>query len=208
MVSISSFSSRLLPTVIGCPEPLAEQAIRDAAIEFCERSRVLVVDLEPVALEFGVAEYELEMPSQTRLGHILGVWMDTTLLTPVPLLQANRSTDAGIPKSYHATYVDEAVVVRLAPAPDLATQGDLYARVSVVPTRSATALMAPLFDEWADAVVVGAQARLKQTPGQVFTDVQAGMLCEQKFRHACTAARAQTNTGRVLSSLYVKPRSL
>lgn len=208
MVPLSSFSSRLLPTVLGCPEPLAEQALIDAAIEFCERSRLLVVELEPIKLRSGTADYELELPLQTRLGHILGVWVDNTLLSSVPLLQAGRHATAGTPTSFHATYVDEALLLRVSPTPDASVIGSLHAKVSVVPTRTASSVMSVLFDEWVDVVVSGAQARIKQTPGQVFTDLQAGMLCEQKFRHACSAARAQTNTGRAVSSLSVKPRSL
>lgn len=208
MVPISSFFPRLLPSVVGCPEPLAEQALLDAAIEFCERSHAMVIDLDPVPVSAGTSEYELELPSQTRLGIVWSMWLDGRLLTPVPLVQASRSTTPGYPTAYAATYVDEAVVVRLMPGPDLATTGDLVGRVSVVPTRSATTVLSALYNEFCDAVVDGAAARLKQTPGQVFTDIQMGLNLDMKFRRQCSDARARGHHGRAMNSLSVTPRSL
>ena len=40
MKPIDDFLPLILPRAPGCPEPIAFDAIRQAAIEFCERTRI------------------------------------------------------------------------------------------------------------------------------------------------------------------------
>ena len=46
MIPLSAFFPRLLPNVLGCPEPLAQQALLDSAIEFCSRSLAVTTTLD------------------------------------------------------------------------------------------------------------------------------------------------------------------
>lgn len=207
MVPVSSFLSRLLPNVIGCPEPLATQALLDSAIAFCEQSLVATADLDPAALRAGVTQYELDLPAQTRLGQVLRVWADNKLLVAAPSHSVTeREPMVGEPLYYYSRDVDEQVVLNLYPAPNKDTAGGLVVRVATVPTRTATSVHSALFNEWSEAIVEGAMARLYDTPGQMFTNEAKALVLSQKVRARTNTARVEALRGRVVSSMSMTMR--
>jgi hypothetical protein len=207
MVPVSAFLSRLLPNVIGCPEPLAMQALVDSAITFCEQSLIAQTDLDPADVKAGVSQYELELPSQTRLGQVLRVWADNKLLVAAPSFQVTqREPLLGEPLYFFNRDIDEQVVLHVYPTPNKDATGGLVVRVATVPTRSATQLHSALFQEWNDAIVEGAMARLYDTPGQVFTNEAKALVLMQKVRAKTNVARVEALRGRAVSSLSVTMR--
>ena len=208
MVPVSSFLSRLLPYVIGCPEPLAQQALVDAAIEFCDHTLIVTTDLDPVSVVKGVRQYEMELPAQTGLSQVLRVWMDGTMLGPVPSTEV-QSVDApeGTPLYYYTRDRDEVLNLTLYPSPDKDIPNGLIVRVATRPTRTATQLHSALFNEWVDVIVESALARLYDTPGQVFSNEAKAVVLWQKVRAKTNVARMEAYRGRTVSSLSVQMRS-
>jgi hypothetical protein len=208
MVPVSAFFSRLLPNVIGCPEPLAQQALVDSAIEFCSQSLVTTTDLDPVSVTAGVGNYELDLPAQTELAQIMRVWLDGRMLGPVPTYEVQSvESFPGMPTYYFGRDIDEVLNVRLFPTPDKDVPNGLVVRVATKPTRTATQVHSVLFERWSDVIVEGALARLFDTPGQVFTNEAKALVLNQKVRAKTAVARTDAMRGRTVSSMSVTMRS-
>jgi hypothetical protein len=208
MVPVSAFFSRLLPNVIGCPEPLAQQALVDSAIEFCSHSLVTMSDLAPVSVVAGVSNYELDLPAQTELAQIMRVWLDGRMLGPVSSYEVKSiESFPGMPTYYFGRDIDEILNVRLFPTPDKDVPNGLVVRVATKPARDADQLHSILFERWSDVIVDGALARLFDTPGQSFTNEAKALVLNQKVRAKTAVARTDAMRGRVVSSMSVTMRS-
>lgn len=207
MVPVGVFFSRVLPNVIGCPEPLAQQAVVDAAIEFCEATLACAVDLDPVDVRKGVRQYELDLPPQMALSQILSVIYDDFCLVPIPSSRVVEvGTHEGHPVYYYTRDVDETLVLNLYPTPDKNILGGLRVRAAVRPTRTATQVHSSLFNDWSDAIVDLALARLMDTPGQPFTNEAKAVMLRQKAKARMTEARLEALRGRTMSSMSVSMR--
>lgn len=207
MVPVSAFFSRLQPQVIGCPEPLAQQALVDSAIEFCEFTQCLVVDLDPINARAGVGGYELDMPSQSRLAQVLRVWFEGRELGAVPYTSVHEVEPlTGVPVYHFCRDADEVLQLNLYPVPDKDAAKAIRVRVATKPARNATSVHASLLEQWADPIVNGAMRRLHEMPGQTFTNEPRALLLESKVRHQLSVARIDALRQRTLSSLTAKMR--
>lgn len=209
MVNLSQFFPRLMPYVVGCPEPLAQQALLDAAIEFCTKSNAVSVMLDPVTTISGIATYEIDTPSQTGVSAVLKLWHDGNLILPLPFEQATSlfNNPNGSPRFFFGQYVDEAFCVTLLPTPDKTVANGLRMRAALTPTRSATQVHDILYDRYADAIVQGAISTLCAVPDQPFTDLPQAAAAAMRFRAEANLARGEIMHGNVQSSLSVKMRA-
>lgn len=208
MVNINAFFSRLIPHVLGCPEPLASQAVLDAAIEFCSTTQSVTEMLDPITLPAGIGSYELETPTGTVVDQVLNVWYDENLLQAIPYGQStNIYRPDATPQEYHGEYIDEVLNLTVFPAPDRLVRNGLVVRVSLRPSRTATQLHDILYQRYADAIVYAAAARLMAIPDQPFTNEQKAVMFERAARAKANIARADALQGRVTSSLSVQMRA-
>lgn len=209
MVNLSNFFPRLLPYVVGCPEPLAQQALLDSAIEFCRRSQVVTTNLDPITVREGVSNYELDSPSnQVVVDQVLKVWYDSTLMSAAPYETATALFNpAGAPRYFFGQEIDEVFTLTLLPAPDKTVRNGLLVRASLRPTRAATQVYDILYDRHIEGVVAGAMGILMATPDQPFTDMTMAGAQEIKARALANNARFDAMHGRVQSSLSVRMRA-
>lgn len=213
MASVDVFLSRLMPSVIGCPDALARQAILDSAIEFCEETQVIQVISEPQDVTAEVGVYDLDLPAGQGVVTTLKVWYGTTLLGPTPIAQVNnilayvgsagnQSPVLGTPTSF---FEFSPTVIGLYPIPDVSGVGMFSARVATKPLRTATVLDDILYQDWVEAIVAGARQRIHAMPEQFFSsDAKAAQALAQ-FRSLVNRAKSAGARGRVASSLYVNP---
>lgn len=82
---------KVLPSVPGCPQPLAIQHIRDAAIRTCERTLAWRYAQPTYNLLPGVHEYPYSKPMDTDVHVVFGAQVNGYPLTPMTLEQALRS---------------------------------------------------------------------------------------------------------------------
>ena len=213
MASIDVFLSRLMPSVIGCPDALARQSVLDSAIEFCEETQVIQVISDPQDVIAGVGAYDLDLPAAQGVVTTLKVWYGTTLLEPTPIAQVNnilayvdsagtQSPVLGTPTSF---FEFSPAVIGLYPIPDVSKAGMFSARVATKPLRTATILADILYQDWVEAIVAGARQRIHAMPEQFFSsDAKAAQALAQ-FRSLVNRAKSAGTRGRVASSLYVNP---
>lgn len=208
MIPLSAFFPRLLPSVIGCPEPLAQQALLDSAIEFCGRSLAVTTTLDAVTLREGLASFEVETPTDTTIAQVLNLWFDGRELEASPYVDATAmSTSNGDPRFFYGEDIDEIFNITLMPAPDRTVRSGVIVRAALKPTRSATTVHNVLFERYAPAIVDGALAILMSIPDQSFSDEAKALLMTSRARAGANNARIDASHGRVQSSMSVKMRA-
>lgn len=205
MQSLEVFLTRLLPKVQGCPEPAAFTALLDAATDFSDRTRAVRVTTDPVPLQAGVAEYDLDLPPGTEPAMFVRAWVG---LRPIALpAEAHR----GILGANTATVETGAVLalmpgvdttVRLLPVPDR-SGGLLTVRLALRPTATATQVMDVLYTRWREAIVGGAAARLASMPGKAFSNPAIATEGWAMFTRGVSDARVEANRDLVPGALRV-----
>ncbi len=202
---------RLNGYVPGCPRPNAVQALRDACIELCERSGVLVQTTEAIPLEAGVAEYEVPLEPGTTLHRVLKAWHGAR---PVALLARQQVTavepfvagqSSGSPVGLHTTGRES---VLLFPTPDTdAASAHLRLEVALKPRRDANAVPDELFDDWVEVVVHGALQRLASQPGTPFSNPDLAVMGANMFVNGVGRAKKAAAKGRTRSDMRVQSRT-
>lgn len=208
MANLSAFFPRLIPYAPGVSEPLAQQALLDAAIDFCERSYVVTQDLDPMTLPAGTDTVELEPPTGTVVAAVTRAWFDERLLQATPAAHVfNPFRPDGRPVEYYGAFIDDVYCLTVHPAPDETKPNALLVRVALKPSRSATTVPTLLFDHYADAIVDGALGILLAVPDQPFSNEAKAFAMAQMARSKAAQAKADSLRGRVQSSMRVKMRT-
>lgn len=212
MKALDLFLPRLMPWVSSCPEPLAKQALVDAAIEFCEETHLVKVTSGPQNSVAGTCNYALTMPADQNCASVQKAWYGTAPLDPAPEAEIENilayvngvgSTPRaqGTPRWFYEIAPN---TIGLYPVPQASEPLMISARVATKPTRNATSLDDALFDDWIEAVCFGARQRLHAMPDQMFSSDTKASQAEARFRFFIHRAKAVSIRGRVSGSLSIR----
>ena len=204
----------VLPEVPGCPPELAIREIRYAAMEFCEKTLIHQVTLDPISLKAGLSTYDIDAPDGHRVERIMKAWCKDKELTPVapdmiPTPEGYNAKIPGVtvskgtPVAYTQPTVDTAIFL---PIPDQDYRAAVTMRVALVPLRTSTEFEDFIFEQWGEAIACGAKARLMITPGKPYSNTEAAGLNQQRYVSGVNDARQSAVRGYVRSSLRVKLR--
>lgn len=214
MAVYEDFLSRVLIEVPGCAEISALLAIKDACIEFCEKSLILVRDHEPISLKAGEVDYDLEPPTGTLVIKVMKAWVENAPIDPMfPDIVRDASVYNREFSSYQAApsvpqrflQKDERTV-SVWPVPEKNYPNGLTMRVALKPTRSSTAVDDVLYEEYAETIASGALGRLLMSSGKPYTNVQAAMAHKGLFTQGLNVARQRAGHGHNRSNLSVRMR--
>lgn len=195
-VEFSAFLPEVMQYVPEVPEPVAENAIRQSCIEFCEKTRFWQEDVDPIYTVAEVPSYAVDTPYHAKFVDIVGAWYGTQFLIPKTaeeLARIYRWTDWRTVKGNPAyiTRISPTEVV-LVPMP-LQDGVMLNIRAAFAPQRSSTSVGADVYEEYLEAVGYGARARLYNTPQQPYFDKKSAIEFDSRFRRAITDARVRVN---------------
>jgi hypothetical protein len=206
MKPVSVFSPRVAPYVIGCPEPLIQQAVVDSAIQFCEDSMAIRQKLDVFLTTVGSAAYELDTPTDQRVTRIFRVWVGDQLAHPMTAATAVPiGATPAPPILYSTTRTDSTLELQLFPPPDRAYA--ITVEVALCPVRGAKSLQDDLFNLWVDPVCYGAIGQLMQVPGQAFSDPTQGAGMVARAIQLSRKAKSEATIGRVQTSTSITSRA-
>lgn len=154
----------VLPSLPGANMPALDLALRRAAQELCKRSRCWSVWTEPVALQDGVTEYDVDTPPGATVDKVTGCTMDGKPHDILPWQWADR----GIEDINGATPVTRSGLTF-----ETGGQGSGQAvrlKVVLVPDEHAQGIEDFVFDEHRAALASGVIAKMASTPGQMYTN--------------------------------------
>lgn len=193
MAQISELFPDVLMYAAGCPEILAEQKIRDAAIEFCNLSGYWQEDLDPIVTEADRAAYDIEQPSEAMVRHILTLKVDDEVISPsitasLDIRAQGWRTATGKPSRYVLKSMTEFM---LTPIPD--GEYTITAFASLRPSNDATEIPDLLFDYQREVIAAGAIFKLLTIPSRQWTDMATAAIYRQTFYRGVKQARIDAN---------------
>lgn len=206
MKPLSAFHSRIQPFLVGCPEPTIDQALVDAAIRFCEDSKVIHERGEPFSTRDGQSGYEVDAPAQQRVTSVVEVFCDGQYLRPaVGDNLPPVSAQGGKPTHYFGSRVGGEFLLQFYPTPDKAYQ--IIVDAAFTPVRGATELDDDLFDLWVEAMVAGTIARCAALPNQPYSDASGAASAGMAFARLSGMARREAGRTRIQGSDRIRPRT-
>jgi len=207
MKSFSAFLPRILPYLPGCSEPLVNQALLNAAIEFCEATNVLRQNLDTFDTVVGEVQYDLYPPtSQHTISRVMSVSVNGVDLAPgmAEVIRNDLPTQNAMPRGFYTDRTDSLFTLRLSPPPDKVYP--VVVNVALRPTITATQLEDDLFNIWIDPLVNGAIARCMMIPDQPFTNYGMAQQLMKTAESQITNSRIEGNYGLIRGSMRVRSR--
>lgn len=203
-VSFDQFLPEVMQFLPDVPEHIAKNAIRNASIEFCEKTRYWQIDVGPISVVAGQRNYAVPTPAETKMVGAVSAYYDTNLLIPKgpdELARIYRMGDwqqvEGAPQ--YLTQIIKPEVV-LVPTPYEDRANVLHLRVAIAPTRDAEEISQDVYENYLLVIANGAKAILYNTPGQPYFDRAAAKECQMYFRAGIANARIQIDKGLTRSS--------
>lgn len=173
MAAYSSLVKEVLPYVPFCPDPLVESNLRSATIEFCERSKAYILDMDAFNTISGVYEYDFDIPTGTEVHQVLQMTYDGRDMDPI----SPRSLEVNYPDWRDRTGRPHVYLQKtpstfwLVPVP----QGSfpVIASVALKPSRTSNNIDTTISNQYRDAIIYGTLYRLLRMPGREWSDVNA-----------------------------------
>ena len=178
-----------------CPDTLVEQNIRAAAIEFCERSKAYILDMDPFTTISGVYEYDFEIPSGTEVHQILYMTEDGNDMDPI----SPRSLELNYPDwrdrtgNPHVYLQKTPTTFWVVPVPSGSRQ--VIVSVALKPSRTSNNIDTTISNQYRDAIIYGALYRLLRMPSREWTDVNAAREYLAQFNMEITQAELRARGG-------------
>lgn len=181
MATWADFYPELMPHVVGCPNPTANIALREAARAFFRRTRAWRQWLDPEPVVAGVREYDLPLPSGSMVVRIERCTVDSV---PMNVLSHSEQLsdftryeqpEGGLVSRDRAGFV----LTQSLPAGVL-----LAAEVSLMPNKVAVGIPDDLFGQFAQDIVEGAKHRLMLIPQTPFYNEGLAAVAMNSFEMA------------------------
>jgi hypothetical protein len=208
-VSYELFLPEVMPYVHDVPEIVAVQAIRNACIEFCEKTHYLQEKLDAISGIKGIGVYDLDAnDSNYKVVEIMQAYYGDQLLIPKAqeeLSQIYRATNwenlGGNPYYYYRTRESE---IRLVPTPSITEANKLVVKAAIAPKRASTTVDDELFERFLEYISYGARARLYNTPNQPYFDAKTSMEYTKRFYDAIGEVRTRVYKGLTRTAVNVE----
>lgn len=209
-----SLVQRLATSVPGCPFPVIEKYVRDAAIDVCERSLAWRYVQPPIRLTPGVYDYPYETPIGTEVHAFMAVTVNGRPITPITLADVSRLYP-GWPIPDVDKRADPRFVFQLdsdnfalAPIPDDKQEYDLTMVVALKPLRAATGMDETAMDDLENVIMHGALRDLLILPNKNWTDRELATYHAKQYTYMATERRARADLGAGRAALSVQMRPL
>lgn len=176
MRDIADFRPEVRPFVGSCPTVIIDNAIRNAAIEFCDYTYTWREVLDAARVRDGVADYDIDAPANGRLVHVLYVAhsgvrvLPTTEMTLDTMEDGWRSSEAETAAYY---YMPDRSTIRLSLTPTTSESRALEITATFKPTVDALVLPNGLYDDHREAISHGALMRLFDMDGEKWANPAA-----------------------------------
>lgn len=173
----------LLPyQIAGCPNFVAEKAIKDAVLSFCKRSDAYRLTLEPGRTVAGLYEYEVELPKNTNINTVHSVIHGDKTIDPDTEQGANKvnpqwRTLQNVPTHYIRP---NNKTLYLVPTPNKSGQ-QVVIHASLKPSLTATSISTDFVEDHIDAIVAGAMANLFNAHEMPWANPQRASKHEAEF---------------------------
>lgn len=183
-VKYEEFLEYVLPYVPGVPKVVAERCIRDAAIDFCDETKLYEQVLEGTYVPAGLTEFQLELPPSTKLAGV-NMLTDSSGTQLLPL----------------QNFIVKQDIVELTTA--VTADSVFTATVALKPSRSSTSCPTFLFEDWVEVISNGAQALLFSMTSEEWASDRYANMKYALYRGGVAKAKRYARTGRIVGNTRV-----
>lgn len=187
MTTLDAWMPFILPNVAGCPDATVLHHVRQACIEFCERTLVWREWLPPVEVDAGTAGYLVTMPVGAGMAKLLAVGRDSAAGDVVTDDAGRELVING--HSVDAVWTDDRAAISMHPIP--AEAFTLELRAALKPTQAAESAPSMLFGQFARQIADGALAGLYDMTGAVWENPGKSQVKRMEFEQHIARAAAQ-----------------
>jgi hypothetical protein len=198
-VPYSKFLPLVLQYVPDASDFIAENAIKQAAIEFCEKTLVWQINIPAMDVVNGQNSYPVQTPADTKFVVPVQAYFNTNLLIPKgpdELAEIYRMGDyqqiQGAPQYITRMIKPE---VMLVPTPYVTQPAILYVKAAIAPTRDSSEIDSEIYEQYAEAIAWGARGRLLAQPRQDYSDKAGAIEALKMFRYEINRVRMQVTKG-------------
>lgn len=190
----SNLFERVLLHVPGCPEPLVENMLRQAAIEFCRESHVWSEQIGSVYPVKGITRYQIDPPEEAQI---------------VAIEEIGYRRQYGFEPLHRDDWPSiNAFGLLTFKSQPTANKGPLEIHVILAPAEDATEIIDQYGYKYKEGLIYGAVSMLQMMPNKDWSNPQLGMLNEEKFETAYRKARFRRVNGETERQMRVTPRHL
>lgn len=206
-IPYSKFLNELLQYVPDAPDPVALNAVRNACIEFCERTRFWQADVDDILLIKDIGVYEIDPQAGVKFVDVQFAYQGERLIVPKAAEVLNRlyrwtNWQNLTGKPIYLTRMNEREIV-LVPKPEAPDQ-KLSVRAAFAPTRDSTGVGVDVYQYYIEAICDGARARLYAQPSTPYSDEKAALFYERKFRADISRTIVQVNRSLTRTSSQIE----
>jgi len=185
----------LLPyQIAGCPDFVAEKAIKDAVLSYCQRSGAYRLALDPVPTVEGLFEYDIDLPKNTTIVDIQSVTHDSKVLvadteqgatTANPIWRLQKGTPTHYIRPTNKT-------LYLVPVPALSSNS-ISIHASLKPSLLATSISTDFVEDHVDGIMAGAMANLFYSHDMPWANPQRAAKHESDFIALIATAKSRAD---------------
>ena len=202
MADLRDFERFVLPFCPGAPLPAVHDAVLDASIEFCTRTRLDRHFVEPITLVRGVVEYEIDPPDgDSQVTEALAAWLPEGKIDPATRPELDALYPGGwdqlrVGSTFEVRrfYCRAPGFIRLVPAVDVKVARALRLEIAVAPTRDAREVPDVLLHRHAERIRDGALSRLHQHAAS-YADPQRALVYGELFERHCNTLADESTHG-------------
>ena len=206
-VPLEKFLPFVVPEVLGVPEPVALDAVRNACFDFCKRSFWWTERLDAEPYSAGEGVYQLLPPSGAVFISVLSLNLDGQRSVAASTLE---DVDRGAPDMWARTGEVQTFVqpapdtVQLIPAPNKA--GVFSCVAAFAPSRTALSVPDGLLTYYLETIAHGALSKIKRVPNMPWTDPSGAAYYDRLFWEGVNSALLDRNRGPARSEMRVALR--
>lgn len=172
---IADLVQEVLYEVPHCPEPIVEKALLRSSQEFCQKTRMWVVEGTDISVVADTKTYALAASAQTD---------GSTNDLGFRIVGIDKIEDENEFRFVKFTYKDETITLN-----DIPKQAfTLTVELQLKPSNAATAIYDPLQEDYLEGILSGAKYRLMRMKGVTWEDQQGAIrntkICDRQI-HRC-----------------------
>lgn len=196
-----------MPNVQGCPIGVADASIRNATVEFCEKTGLWKSDSVVTDVIAGESRYGFATPTGSRVVECDTALLNSKPLVPMTLQNLNeqmpswRDLEEAKPRLF---FMDSDQTIRLVGVPTEDMSNALFIQVILKPSRDALECPDWLYEDWAEVIAHGALARLHAMAGRPWAKEKLVSYHMRMFRLGMARARSKSIKSRQNISTYIK----
>ena len=203
MRPLADFIPEIVARVPKLFDEVAAHYVREAAIEFAQRAKVLR-QIITVDLQAGVSDVLLEPDCGMHVVSIHKLCADCDCAQHYELIPGRP---CGIACDGASVWFVPPTTLSISPSPRVDREGAFWALVSVAPDRDACELPEILYQRYSDRLVVGALSKIHLMKGEAWYDAPLADRMEKKFNAGVTVAALDRLTGHGMGPFPMKPRT-